>query len=62
MGQQISRETLMDWRIDALARGGVPKPGDADPYIRYLANRLVAVIDALADAHESNQTGGESHG
>lgn len=47
---QIPESTLADWREDAIKRGGVPQPGDADPHARYLANRITRLIDALEAA------------
>lgn len=63
MSAIIPPETLAEWRADACVRGGVPKPGDADPHARYLANRIVRLIDALeaaTGALEATEQGDES--
>ena len=43
-------QKLAEWRADAIMRGGRPAPSDRDPQTRYLANRLVQVIDMLMGA------------
>jgi hypothetical protein len=43
----IPDETLAAWRADAVKRGGVPVESDPDPHVRYLANRIVAMVDEL---------------
>lgn len=43
----ISAETRAEWRADAHFRGGVPHPTDLDPHVRFLANRIVRLLDAL---------------
>lgn len=48
----IPDETLAAWRADAVKRGGVPKESDPDPHVRYLANRIVAMVDELRASPE----------
>jgi hypothetical protein len=53
----IDTETLMQWRADAVARGGRPRQSDPDPHVRFLANRLVQVIDMLTGAAPQGEAG-----